>query len=196
MDSFTGWGLGTSIPSPRCAYEAIVATSTPSLRSERDVMTRFVTWMRQWDAYIKTVYYWYAEIRFWAQAVQRQSAIGDTTEFGMSMEDWIDLCSLFRDAPILVKNAWNFKLKTVSKYMRMHGMISIELPNACQSGTESLVIARQYFERHDTASKQEAYDILRAYNHFDCTVMYEMVTFLQDHVRQLLNAPVVVASSR
>lgn len=183
LDGFIYWiGIGYTHPVTKAyTYKAIVSSSQPSLSSEREVMTRFVTWMSQWDAYMKTVYYWWAEIKFWSEAVRRQQQHDndDTETLALSMEDWVDLCTLFREAPILIKDAWNFKLKTVSKCMRRYGMIEVELPSGCQSGMESLSVARDYFATHS----KETYDVLWAYNHFDCTVMYEMVSYLRHHLR-------------
>lgn len=206
-DGFIYWiGIGYTHPETRAyEYEAIVATSRPDLTSEKDVMLRFVQWMDQWEGYSKTVYYWFAEIRFWHDACKRHhhpsqqedrqdngsisslssssfsSSDDDDDEDPMylNMDDWVDLHALFRDAPILVRNAWNFKLKTVAKWMREYGMVEIALPRTCQSGQESMTIAEEYFH----TMTEDLFEILRAYNHFDCTVMYEMVVFLQNHVQ-------------
>lgn len=175
LDGYIYWiGIGCSTSRGAYVYESIVASSTPSVASEREVMQRFVEWMKRWDGHVKTVYYWYAEVRFWNEAMRRHDDHHDE-DLSMSMDDWVDLCALFRDAPILIKNAWNFKLKTLAKHMKDHGMIQIELPKGCQNGHESMIIAREFFETRSN----ECFEILKKYNHFDCTVMFEMVEYLR-----------------
>lgn len=147
-------------------YRAFVSHNV-SVSDELDVMTSFSKWLEGFPQ--KTVYYWFAEERFWNRARKQHTDAPD-----MDFSCWVDLCKLFSTTPILVKNCFNFKLKTIAKEMKRMDMIDIVVPQECSSGQDSLVLARRYFEKRLSAD----YESLWKYNYFDCRVMFEIVYFL------------------
>lgn len=151
-------------------YRSIVARA-PTVKEQERIMMELKNHLSTFTT--KTVYYWSAEQKFWNRANNMNH-----TKVEMSFDDWIDLCRIFSQTPILIKNCFNFKLKPIAKEMKRMKMIDIECPELCSSGYDSITIARRYY-RHYTS---EDFRILEAYNHFDCTVMYEILEFLKKNV--------------
>ena len=149
-------------------YHEFVSRSPTCLEQQR-IMQDFVSFLKCFPS--KTVYYWYAEKRFWNRANHM-----NTVSIPLDFDDWIDLWEVFSRTPVLIKNCFNFKLKTLAREMKKMNMISITCPEQCGSGQDSLVVADRYFKHHSS----EDYRILQEYNYFDCRVMFEILSFLKE----------------
>lgn len=173
LDSFIYW-IGVGIydnDSNTFTYQCFVSSIYPNAESQETVMSDFITFLETLHSnYI--LYYWYAEKRFWTIATK---SCHSTQVLNYDTSQWMDLCLFFMHTPIIIKDCFNFKLKVLAKAMKRFGMIDIVCPEECQSGHESIDLAKQYFQRQDP----HVLSILESYNHFDCKVMYEMVCFLK-----------------
>jgi hypothetical protein len=163
-------GIGVWSRDDGYQYRSIVSRA-PTIDEQERIMSELKDYLS--GIHSKTVYYWSAEKKFWNRANNM-----NRTTVEMDFDDWIDLCSVFSHTPIIIKDCFNFKLKPIAKQMKRLGMIEIECPESCTSGSDSLTIAERYY-RHYTS---EDLRILEAYNHFDCTVMYEILEFLKKNM--------------
>lgn len=141
---------------------------SPTLEEQERIMTEFRDWLVTFRS--KTVYYWWAEERFWHRSEKLMSKSID-----MDFTEWVDLCKVFSQSPVLVKNCFNFKLKTIAKEMKRMNMIDIVCPQECSNGSESMVVAERYFQHYSTTD----YRMLKEYNYFDCRVMFEILSYLK-----------------
>ena len=140
-----------------------------TLEEQGRIMKEFSEWLKTYPSH--TVYYWWAEERFWHRS-EKMLGYSVPVDFGT----WMDLCHVFSNTPIIVKNCFNFKLKTIAKEMKRMNMIEIVCPQECSGGEESMVLAKQYFQHHTT----EDYRKLHKYNYFDCRVMFEILYFVKN----------------
>jgi len=154
-------------------HYTFVSQNELSITEEERIMTEFLDFLKTMDDY--RVYYWFAEERFWNRAVKKHH-----THLSHSFENWVDLYKLFYQTPIIIRDCFNFKLKTIGKNMKKYGMIEIELPKSeCNNGESSMRIAQQYINGKTESSRQEAYQMLYEYNYFDCRVMFEILSHLK-----------------
>lgn len=152
-------------------YQYFISSTFPNMETQEEVMSDFITLLESLHSNY-TLYYWYAEKRFWTIATK---SCHSAQVLNYDTSQWTDLCLYFMHTPIIIKDCFNFKLKVLAKAMKRFGMIEIVCPEECQSGHESIDLARQYFQYQD----QQVLGILESYNHFDCKVMYEMISFLK-----------------
>ena len=107
--------------------------------------------------------------------------LGDTISDTWAIDNWADLCQLFRTEPIVVKGSLKFGLKDVAKAMRSHGMITTSLDSECDSGMLAQTRAWDTYKTDDDpASSKTMADIVK-YNQFDCQVLADMLSYLRIH---------------
>jgi hypothetical protein len=136
------------------------------------------------------IYYWCAEERFWGAAENRQfdrACIDGDTERKERISDtwknkkWCDLYKLFYEEPIVIKDSFNFGLKSIAKAMKKHKMINVSLESNCSSGLTAMVKAWEcYSTRKDPVDTKLMRDIVK-YNEFDCKVMWEIIECFRKH---------------
>lgn len=121
-----------------------------------------------------SVVYYYAEDRFWRARCERH-CITDPLYVNL-FSDALDLQFLFQSAPLLIRDVFNFKLKSIAHALFERGYITIQQPSGCSDGAESIILAQNYFKNDKPAHIR---NILEAYNTFDCQVLFHLVTFLR-----------------
>jgi hypothetical protein len=134
------------------------------------------------------VHYWHAEKTFWNSAESRQfdlaKGVNDTERMDLISEGWknrkwSDLCKLFQEEPIVVKDCFKFGLKAIARAMRKHGMISAQNESECGNGATAMIRAwKTYSDSEDPKNSNVMKDIMK-YNEFDCKVLWEILTFLR-----------------
>jgi hypothetical protein len=118
---------------------------------------------------IESIYFWHAEIQI---LKKMRDEFGFDIGNILTAYEWIDLCKIFRSTPIVIRDCFNYKLKTIWKYMKQHDLIATECPpDECGNGLESVEIASKYYASHREFWKEK----LIAYNGFDCRVMYDIL---------------------
>jgi hypothetical protein len=134
------------------------------------------------------IYYWHAESSFWNSAETRQFDIanenGDTKKKNnisdsWKIKNWADLCKLFREEPIVIKDCFKFGLKAIAGAMKKHNMISTYNNSNCENGANAMIKAwKTYSESENPENSDVMKDIIK-YNEFDCKVLWEILTFLR-----------------
>lgn len=122
-------------------------------------------------------WYWFAEVRFWNKAMQRN---------GLDYKiNWKDMYDLFTNEGFAVKGSLNFKLKSYIKSLKNLKLIDVELPpNNCSDGISAMMIAWNYYESSDEDKKQyesEMKDCIY-YNSLDCEYLDKLITFARDNL--------------
>jgi len=91
--------------------------------------------------------------------------------------EWIDLCDIFRNEPIVVKGALTFKLKDIGKAMYNNGLIStLWDDNDIDDGLDAMTKGMQYYRNKKNNTIIEN---IRNYNKIDCKIMWDIVRFLR-----------------
>ena len=91
---------------------------------------------------------------------------------------WCDLCELFKIEPIVIKNATNFKLKTIASAMYQHGMIRTKYnDDGIKDGRLAAFMATEYYKIQNSDNMAE----IISYNEIDCKVMWDILKFLRKY---------------
>jgi putative phage-type endonuclease len=101
--------------------------------------------------------------------------------------NWYDLLQVFKDEPIVIKGAFNFGLKSISKALFNHGYIkSVWVDDGITDGLNAMVKA---VECSNDAISQDISMIdmpimkqIIRYNEIDCKVLLEILSFLRHNL--------------
>ena len=158
MDDIIYWiGIGVIQKGKEYKYISFVS-SYPTIEEQYRIMKETKEFLSRFKD--KQVYYWYAEQRFWERVKDER--------LKMDFSDWIDMCKIFQDTPIIIKGAFDFKLKTIVKALNILGYINLHLPTGCNSGMESIELAKTFYKTRE----DELYSCLKEYNEYDCKALY------------------------
>ena len=133
------------------------------------------------------LFYWHAENNFWKKSSDIQFERFLYTErkrnniiFNWNLEEnWVDMATIFRKEPIVIKDCFSYGLKAISKSMRNHGMITTKMESECCSGMMAMVKAWNCYKSHSNPADAPVMKDIETYNEFDCKVMWDMITYLR-----------------
>lgn len=163
-------GIGRYDISNGFQYECLVSKSLSSTDLQ-ELLDRFVAYLDGILLSIDKIFYWYAETMFLRNS---NLIIADILE----KYNWIDICSVFRKTPVLVRHCFNFKLKNIWKCMKEKKLIMTEQPpDECCNGLQSVEIAKQFYLSHS----EKLLQTLMSYNQFDCRVMYDILDYFKSN---------------
>ncbi len=104
--------------------------------------------------------------------------------------NWIDMCKVFTEEPIVIKGATKFNLKDIARNMKTHGMIrsnwDLSGPNNGLTAMMDAINYYRYMEGNNrTKEDDDKYFRVMAsitdYNEIDCKVIWEIVQYLRNH---------------
>lgn len=166
-------------------YKNFVVKNT-SLEEEYRIMDEFMIFLKQNN--FPKVWFWHAEQMLWEKAEDRQlNRVSENEEKSDNIIDnwcikkWADLCKVFKDEPIVIKDCFKFGLKSVAEAMRKHGMISSKIESECHSGLEASVKAWKVYQVNQNPEKDPAILDITKYNKFDVKVLWEILTYLREN---------------
>lgn len=113
------------------------------------------------------VYCWHAEPSFWKRALQRHP------EFKCDIQ-WVDVCQIFKNEPIVIRGCMNFSLKEVVRACKSQGLINVQEPATFYDGGLNAMV--QAWNAYETKS---SLDVVVEYNKFDCTCLREILKFVR-----------------
>ena len=146
--------------------------------NEKDLITTFHKfWV---DCGKPVCWFWYAEKELWRRALARTGIQIDVK--------WNDLYKIVESGPFVVRGCKNFKLKSYIKAMSEMSLIPVTIPpESCDNGMDAMIMAWKYYkdENQDKMIKEQNMKNIIAYNEFDCTSLYHILTFMQKHVQKL-----------
>jgi hypothetical protein len=153
--------------------------SEPTHKEEQRIMNEFSKFVL--DRGNPKIHYWHAEKSFWNSAEGRQVDLTNTENISdnWKIRKWSDLCKLFQEEPIVIKDCFKFGLKAIARAMRKHGMIETQNESDCGNGATAMIRAWEtYRNSEDPKNSNEMKEIIK-YNEFDCKVLWEILTFLR-----------------
>jgi len=91
-----------------------------------------------------------------------------------------DLLEILKKNCILIKNnIYGFGLKHYVKSMYEHNMIKLNYKLECDSGDKSIISALNYYNKNNI---DEYWNLIK-YNEIDCTIMYEILTYIRNYYK-------------
>jgi hypothetical protein len=128
-------------------------------------------------------------------ANQRHSSLWDKW---FKSINWIDFCTIFKEEPIVIRDATKFGLKEIAKVMKQHGFIKTDWSTDGPSdGLGAMIDATKYYrymkeyaangleeQKADyiNYSKQiHIFSNIIKYNEIDCKTVWEIVNYLRDN---------------
>jgi predicted RecB family nuclease len=157
------------------------------LDEEFRIMNEFMTFIQNFEK----KFYWCAERRFWDVAERRQfdrlSDISRDSEhldiisdqWKLNLDNWIDMCNIFKSEPIVIKDCFNFGLKNIANAMYKHKLISTKLDSECSNGLIASVNAWNVYQDHADPTNSEIMKDIIKYNEFDCKVLWDILRYLR-----------------
>jgi hypothetical protein len=154
----------------------------PTLEEEFRIMDDFADYVADFDN--PKLFYWHAEKNFWNKYANRQFEASDISKQNIilnewNLSNWIDICEIFREEPIVIKGCFGFGLKPIARQMLKYEMINTRLESECQSGMTAMVRAWQAYQKSKDPVKSSVMLDIKKYNEFDCRVMYDILTYLR-----------------
>lgn len=171
----------------RWAYKNFLAQNT-SGEEEYRIMNEFVQFVR--DQGNPKLWYWHAEAMLWDKAENNQMETacqhGDIELADHLVDDWkslrwFDLCQIFRQEPIVIRNCFKFGLKDIAQAMHQHGFITTKITGRVHSGLDAALQAWQAYHSHPDPANSDIIKDIAKYNCFDVKVLWDILRFLRQH---------------
>lgn len=91
---------------------------------------------------------------------------------------WIDLCKVFTEEPIVVKGSFRFKLKHIASAFHKHGFIETKWGDEISDGFKAMIEAIKLYRNNDIENNDRFHEIVM-YNEVDCHVLWEITRYLR-----------------
>ena len=149
------------------------------------IMDEFISFIRSRNDPVLN--YWCAEAKFWDTAENRQFNLTNDIDRKNHISDnwkikkWCNLYDIFREDSIVIKDCFNFGLKSIAKAMQKHKMINTQLETDCTSGISAMVKASNCYTNNSDPINSEVMQDICKYNEFDCKVLWEIISYLKDN---------------
>lgn len=109
-------------------------------------------------------------------------------KFMLPNKNFIDLFDVFKNEPIVIKGAFGFSLKDISKAMYKNKMIETcwsnldNTENKCENGLDALYLAIKLYNENTAIDKDNNILLtIQNYNEVDCKVLYEIIEYLRKY---------------
>jgi hypothetical protein len=89
--------------------------------------------------------------------------------------NWVDLLKVFREEPIVVKDALNYNLKNIARALQGNGLIKTIWDGTYADGMGVMV---SIIQNDNIKSVEVMYDVIK-YNEIDCKVLCEILSYLR-----------------
>jgi hypothetical protein len=179
-------GVGWESPTDGWKYKKFICNKA-DLEEEFRIMNEFMIFIQNFEK----KFYWCAERRFWDIAERRQfdrlSNVARDSEqsdmisdhWKLNLDNWIDMCNIFKSEPIVIKDCFNFGLKNIANAMYKHKLISTKLDSECSNGLIASVNAWNVYQDHADPTNSEIMKDIIKYNEFDCKVLWDILRYLR-----------------
>ena len=133
---------------------------------------------KKYSVTIPVIYHWgHAEKSFLKHSLQYH------VDIKLPILHFIDLCNLFRQEGLVVRNTWAFGLKEIAKAMYSYGYIETKWTDD-MNGMDAMVSVWEIINNiHDgkimsLIEDNRIHSIIQ-YNKIDCVVLWEILTYLR-----------------
>ncbi len=167
-------------------YKNFVAKEATN-EEEFRIMDEFVQFIHGQNRTTK-LWHWHADEHIWTKAENHQMDLAceegnieraDHIVDNWRLHTWSDLCKVFREEPIVLKDCFKFGLKEIAGAMHKHGLITTKLDSECKSGMDAAIRAWNVYETSDNPSEEQDIVDIGKYNQFDVQVLQEMLEYLR-----------------
>ena len=92
--------------------------------------------------------------------------------------EWVDMCDIFINEPIVVKGALSFKLKEIANAMFTNGLIFTNWSDSnISDGLNAMMSAMRYYNSEE--KDENIMENITKYNKVDCKVLWEILNLLR-----------------
>ena len=168
---------------PKWEYKRFTAKNT-TYEEEYRIMDMFNKFVKKQNN--PKLWYWCADKRFWIKSEKRQydrainnNMRGRCRNISNWTMEWTDLCDLFKNTPIVIKECFKYSLKPIAKAMKKHGLISTQIESECASGMVAMVNAWKCYQDDEDPVNCAVMKDIAMYNKFDVSVLEDMLTYLR-----------------
>jgi hypothetical protein len=91
--------------------------------------------------------------------------------------DFNDLCDFF-EKNVSIKDAFNFKLKTIGSALYKHNIIDTHYESNCTNGLDASISALELYKTKNKVSNNPVMKDIEHYNEIDCKLVYELHTLV------------------
>ena len=179
-------GVGYEDDNGQWIYHNYVCKNT-NYSEEYRIMDEFMSFVNsKQDA---RIFYWNAEKQFWNTAENRQFDLTEDIDIRDRISDtwkcnWVNLCDMFREEPIVIKDCFKFNLKDIANAMRKNDMITSKIESDCNSGMSAMIKAWECYTKYNNPAESRIMRDISKYNEFDCKVLWEIIEYLRNnHVK-------------
>lgn len=174
-------GLGVRIGTSWKYYYFYVDVNKPDC--EKHLV---LDWYNKMDD-IKSLYKLNSNIKTWHWSAAEKNILNSVLSKYPDINidiDWIDLCDIFIKEEIVVKDALNYKLKSIVKTLSKHGFIQSSYEDLiCDNGMDAMVDGYYSYMSAKRLNSSilpylEDKNIIE-YNKIDCFSMYEILNYLR-----------------
>ena len=137
----------------------------------------------------KYIFHWSnAEISIYNRVFSRHN--NDLNNYVSYM--WIDLYKIFIDNGIIIKDAYNFKLKTIGKALFENNLITTKIDENIFNGFDAMMKSIKYYKVKSTykdipnnsnnsliSQNEQIINNISKYNQIDCKLLYDIKEFLK-----------------
>lgn len=93
----------------------------------------------------------------------------------LSTIEWVDLCQIFKSEPIVIKDAFDFSIKSIGSALFKHNKIKTHWDTNITNGLNAMMDAIKYYKTKDELIIQD----IEKYNEIDCKIMWEITDYLR-----------------
>ena len=165
-------------------------------KSEKNLLDnwwKFITDLNKDNKYSKIIlYHWSsAEESFIKRAIKRHSLYDLKDDLNSGYYDLRDLMEMYIESETVIKNVWNYSVKSVAKGLYKYGLIPEIWEDDEKGGNklsgEQLIFSSKkcYDEIKETGEiieRNTNFQSIIAYNRIDCNVLYYLLDFLRKNV--------------
>ena len=161
-----------------CEYKSFIVSSLSEIEEKR-IIYEWIDYMDHFKNLYKNttrdppIFHWSP-----AEPVIYQS-LSKKWNTSLRKLEFKDLLQLFQNEPIVVKGAFGYSLKEISKALYGHKCIQTLWNDNVTNGKDAMIQAWMCYQPQHAHEKKEIMGHIEYYNYVDCKVMEEIVTFLR-----------------
>ncbi len=145
-------------------------------KDEREVIERFKRYINSGKKEEVRLYHW--------SKCEPNTYKNKIKKYGIEKEDkieWIDMLEIFKDEeyPIIVRETYNFSLKSIVRKMDEYGMIEVKWEDNLQDGLLSAFMAREVYE--NKKNMEIDFGSIIRYNMIDCLALREILRYIREY---------------
>jgi hypothetical protein len=133
------------------------------------------------------LYFWCAENKFWKIASDKHFDRDISEENKNTIienwdidSNWKDMCKIFKQEPIIIRDVYGFGLKDIAKKMKSYGMINTNMESECNSGMMAMVKAWHCYSKTKSPKDSPIMKDILKYNEYDCRVLSDILDYLRE----------------